>query len=79
MSSHSLDFRKTSLKLVMDADGKEIRVAVYHRRRLGVLTDPRSASLEIFAEGEHMVDLIVVRFVYIEKLRKDRENRRKRR
>ena len=61
----------------MDAAGKEARVAVYHRRRLGVVTDARSASLEIFAEGEHMIDLIVVTFLYIEKLRKDRENQAK--
>ena len=63
----------------MDVDGKESRVAVYHRRRLGMVTDARPASLEIFAEGEHMVDLIVVTFVYIEKLRKDRENQAKKR
>lgn len=64
-------------ELVMDVDGKETRVAVYHRRRLGVVTDARPASLEIFPEGEHMLDLIVVTFVYIEKLRKDRENQAK--
>jgi hypothetical protein len=61
----------------MDTDGMETRVAVYHRRRLGVVMDARPASLNIFAGGEHMIDLSVVTFVYIEKLRKDRENQAK--
>ncbi|KAF8162634.1 hypothetical protein B0H34DRAFT_692229 [Crassisporium funariophilum] len=54
-------------------DTAKTPIASFHRRRLGVLTDPRPASLEIFPAGEHMTDLIVVTFVYVEKLRTDRE------
>lgn len=57
-------------ELVM-GDGSDRRVASYHRRRFN---DPRPTSLEILPEGEHMVDLILVTFVYVEKLRKNREN-----
>jgi hypothetical protein len=52
-------------------DGSDRRVASYHRRRFN---DARPTSLEILPEGEHMVDLILVTFVYVEKVRKDREN-----
>jgi hypothetical protein len=52
-------------------DGSDRRVASYHRRQFN---DPRPTSLEILPEGEHMVDLILVTFVYVEKVRKDREN-----
>ena len=38
------------------------------------MREARPPSLEIFPEGEHMVDLIVVTFVYIEKLRTDRDD-----
>lgn len=57
-------------ELVM-GDGSNRRVASYHRRRHN---DPQPTSLEILPEGEHMVDLILVTFMYVEKIRKDREN-----
>lgn len=34
----------------------------------------KPATLDISPEGEHMVDLIVVMLVYIEKLRRDHHN-----
>ncbi|TFK34265.1 hypothetical protein BDQ12DRAFT_613813, partial [Crucibulum laeve] len=54
-------------------DGTKTPVARFHRQRLGILSKARPASLEIFPAGEHIADVIVVTFVYIEKLRKDRE------
>ncbi|KAF8352171.1 hypothetical protein F5887DRAFT_1068518 [Amanita rubescens] len=48
-------------------------VARFHRRRLGVFGKARQASLEIFPEGMHMVDLILVTFVYAQKIRNDAE------
>ena len=33
----------------------------------------RNASLEIYAQGEHMVDVIIVTFIYVEYLRAARE------
>ncbi|EDR10699.1 uncharacterized protein LACBIDRAFT_315364 [Laccaria bicolor S238N-H82] len=55
-------------------DRSERPVAIYRRGRIGVVREARPPSLEILPEAEHMVDLIVVTFVYIEKLRMDRDN-----
>jgi hypothetical protein len=48
-------------------------VARFHRKSLGIFRKARKASLEIFPTGEHIVDAIMVTFIYVEKLRKDRE------
>jgi hypothetical protein len=55
-------------------DSSKTPIAKFHRQHAGSKDkEPVQASLEIFEEGLHMVDLIVVTFVYIEKMRKDRE------
>ncbi|KAM6493987.1 hypothetical protein JOM56_010348 [Amanita muscaria] len=54
-------------------DSVKTPIARFHRRRLGVLKKRRPASLEIFPEGTHMVDLILITFVYIQKIRNDAE------
>lgn len=44
-------------------------IAKYHKKKYGVLSDERrDAYLEIRPEGEHMVDLILVTFIFAEKL-----------
>ncbi|PFH53535.1 hypothetical protein AMATHDRAFT_137257 [Amanita thiersii Skay4041] len=48
-------------------------VATFHRGRFGIFRKSQPASLEIYPEGMHMLDLIMVTFVYIQKLRNDRE------
>ncbi|KAF9528281.1 hypothetical protein CPB83DRAFT_767046 [Crepidotus variabilis] len=48
-------------------------VAVFHRKRVGFIRGARPGSLEIMSEGENMIDIILVTFLYIEKLRKDKE------
>jgi len=35
--------------------------------------EPHPASLEIFPEGQHMLDLIIVTFIFVDKLR-DKKN-----
>jgi len=49
-------------------------VARYRRRRLFGKASREPASLQIFPEGMHMVDLIFVTFVYIQKIRNDAEH-----
>ncbi|KAF8635601.1 hypothetical protein AX15_000241 [Amanita polypyramis BW_CC] len=66
-----LGFR--ALELVRK-DVARTRVARFHRRRLGIIGKRRPASLEIFQEGMHMVDLIVITFVYIRRRRNDSGN-----
>ncbi|TFK24651.1 hypothetical protein FA15DRAFT_669378 [Coprinopsis marcescibilis] len=63
--------RKSELYL---GDGNTL-VAKYHFSHSGLIKEARPSSLEITAQGEHMIDWIIVTFVYIEKLRKDRERR----
>ena len=54
-------------------DSAKTPVARFHRRRWGIMSNSPPNSLEIYAAGKDMVDLIVVTGVYIEKLRRERE------
>ena len=54
-------------------DSARTPVARFHHRRLGVIGDEPAVSLEIFAPGKDMVDLIVVTGVYMERVRRDKE------
>lgn len=54
-------------------DSAETPVARFHCRQLCLIGNSRPASLEIFASGKDMVDLIVVTGVYMEKLRRHKE------
>ncbi|KAJ2913761.1 hypothetical protein MD484_g6646, partial [Candolleomyces efflorescens] len=72
----ALGLNKPSLFL---NDASKTPIAKFHRQHAGSKDkEPVQASLEIYEEGLHMVDLIVVTFVYIEKMRKDRERGSKR-
>ncbi|TFK24618.1 hypothetical protein FA15DRAFT_687387 [Coprinopsis marcescibilis] len=55
-------------------DEAKTPVAKYHLKHYGIIKDVRPASLEIFPSGEHIVDHIIVTFVYLEKLRKERQD-----
>ncbi|KAJ3502817.1 hypothetical protein NLJ89_g8718 [Agrocybe chaxingu] len=49
-------------------------VARFHDPQVSMYQKRRPASLEIFPVGEHMVELILITFIYIEKMRTDRQN-----
>ncbi|KAH6907038.1 hypothetical protein BKA70DRAFT_1286083 [Coprinopsis sp. MPI-PUGE-AT-0042] len=51
-------------------DERRTIVAKYHQEYFRMM---KNASLEIFSHGEHMADVIVVTFIYIEYLRAARE------
>ena len=56
-------------------DSAQTPVARFYRRQLGIIGKSCPASLEIYATGKDMVDLIVVTGVYMEKERsKERTN-----
>ena len=57
-------------------DKSRTEVARYHRGSLGIVGRKRQPQLEVDPGVEHMLDLIVLTFVYVEKIRmdKDREN-----
>jgi len=54
-------------------DSGRTPVARFHRRWLSTVGDDPPVSLEIFAAGKDMVDLIVVTGAYMEKVRKSKE------
>jgi hypothetical protein len=63
----------TFLKLELDDDSKTI-VARSHRSDIGIIGGkPRQARLEICPGFEHLIDVILVTYIFAEKLRKDRE------
>ena len=52
-------------------DEAQTHVAKFHQQDfISITPKAKAATLEIFPAGEHMVDLIVVTLVYIEKLRR---------
>jgi len=55
-------------------DGSEIEIARYHKAELGIFGKRKSAFLEIAPRVEHMLDYVVLTFIYVEKLRMDRED-----
>ncbi|KAK0186379.1 hypothetical protein F5146DRAFT_1227035 [Armillaria mellea] len=61
-------------KLVLN-DKSETLIAKFHTRKFGLFSPgkARPAYLEILPEGEHMVDVIFFTFIYIEKIRKEKE------
>ncbi|KAJ8502478.1 hypothetical protein ONZ45_g11717 [Pleurotus djamor] len=55
-------------------DASDTVIAKYHFRSYGIVGSKHPAYLEIFPEGQHMMDLIVITFVYVEaRRRQDQE------
>jgi len=52
-------------------DGSNTSIAIFHPKRLFSKED--RGRLEIFPQGQHMVDEILVTFTYMERVRKARE------
>ncbi|KAJ4471132.1 hypothetical protein C8J55DRAFT_435669 [Lentinula edodes] len=53
-------------------DGSNTPVARFHRRKF-ILWNTPPGYLEILPSGVDMIDTILITFIYIEKLRKDKE------
>lgn len=54
-------------------DERKIAVARFHQRSYGVVGKSHKASLEIYPQGEAIVDEILTTFVYVETRRDERE------
>jgi len=61
----------TKLKL---NDGSDTLVAEYRCKSVGLISKARDPYLEIFPPYEHMVDEIIITFVYVERLRHSRND-----
>ncbi|KAG1850830.1 hypothetical protein DFJ58DRAFT_887049 [Suillus subalutaceus] len=55
-------------------DASRTEVARFHRATLGIIGRKRKAMLEVSPEVAHMMDTVIMTFIYVEKLRKDKEN-----
>ena len=61
-------------------DGSNTIVSQSHRSDVGLIGGgPRPAYLEIFPDFEDLVDVILVTYILVEKIRKDREKMAERR
>ncbi|KAG1826814.1 uncharacterized protein BJ212DRAFT_6970 [Suillus subaureus] len=54
-------------------DASRTEVARFHRATLGIVGRKRKATLEVSPEVAHMMDTVIMTFIYVEKLRKDNE------
>ncbi|KAJ7641726.1 hypothetical protein FB45DRAFT_825990 [Roridomyces roridus] len=55
-------------------DGSDTLVAEYGCKSVGLLSKKRDPYLEIFPPYEHMVDEIMVTFIFVERLRRSRQD-----
>lgn len=56
-------------------DATRQELARFHRRRLGIIGSKRDPSLDVDPSLMHMLDTVVLTFIYVEKLRMDKERR----
>ncbi|KAG1732934.1 hypothetical protein EDB19DRAFT_1855240 [Suillus lakei] len=54
-------------------DGSRTEVARFHRATLGIIGRKRKATLEVSPEVAHMMDTVIMTFIYVEKIRRDKE------
>jgi hypothetical protein len=65
-------WQKVIFKLALNDESKT-PVARSHRSNIGIFGKPCQARLEIFPGFEHLMDIILVTYIFVEKSRKDRE------
>lgn len=70
-----MDFR--IVRLSRD-DASRQELARSHRRSLGIIGPKKDPSLDVDPSLMHMLDMVVLTFIYVEKLRRDKEKRTKR-
>ncbi|KAF8916992.1 hypothetical protein CPB85DRAFT_1431613 [Mucidula mucida] len=62
--------KKNQPELVRSGMISNTPIAKFHRKHSGLFTKKRKAYLEVFPAGEHIVDAILVTFIYIETARR---------
>ncbi|KAF8133351.1 hypothetical protein EV363DRAFT_53024 [Boletus edulis] len=70
--SYRWDMHRATVVLSRN-DETRMELVRYHRATLGIIGPKRKPYLDIHPEVVHMLDMIVVTFVYIEKLHMDKE------
>ncbi|KAG2077835.1 hypothetical protein BDR04DRAFT_1064671, partial [Suillus decipiens] len=67
---------KSRVVVLSRDDGFRMEVARFHRATLGIRGRKRKAMLEVSPEVAHMMDTVIMTFIYVEKLRRDKEEPR---
>ncbi|KAG2070041.1 hypothetical protein BDR04DRAFT_1100714 [Suillus decipiens] len=65
---------ETTVVVLSRDDGSRMEVARFHRATLGIIGKKRKAMLEVSPEVAHMMDTVIMTFIYVEKLRRDQED-----
>ncbi|KAI6101919.1 hypothetical protein F5141DRAFT_1136393 [Pisolithus sp. B1] len=58
-------------------DATRQELARFHRQRIGIIGSRREPYLDVDLALKHMLDMVVLSFIYVEKLRMDKERRAK--
>ncbi|KAG1891481.1 hypothetical protein F4604DRAFT_1611832 [Suillus subluteus] len=64
---------KSRVVVLSRDDTSRAEVARFHRASFGIVGRKRRAMLEVSPEVAHMMDTVIMTFIYVEKLRKDKE------
>ncbi|KAG1891486.1 hypothetical protein F4604DRAFT_1876578 [Suillus subluteus] len=64
---------KSRVVVLSRDDASRAEVARFHRATLGIIGRKRKAMLEVSPEVAHMMDTVIMTFIYVEKLRMDKE------
>ncbi|KIJ70601.1 hypothetical protein HYDPIDRAFT_105340 [Hydnomerulius pinastri MD-312] len=59
-------------------DGSRTEVARSHRRSFGIIGAKRDPCLEVHPDAMHMLDMVVLTFIYVEKIRMQKEGNSRR-
>ena len=54
-------------------DASRTEIAHYHRATPGLIVKGKSACLDIAPQAEHMLDLVILTFIYVDNLWMDKE------
>ncbi|KAH7909215.1 hypothetical protein BJ138DRAFT_1155810 [Hygrophoropsis aurantiaca] len=70
--SYRWELESRVVVLYLNATPK-VEMARFHRRSLGIIGHKREPYLEVSSQVEHILDLVILTFIYVEKIRMDKE------
>ncbi|KAL4080488.1 hypothetical protein J3A83DRAFT_13079 [Scleroderma citrinum] len=72
--SYKWDMDFSIVRLSRNDDQTEQELARSHRRHYGLVGSKRDPYLEVHPDLGHMLDMVILTFIYVDKLRMDNEN-----
>ncbi|OJA09036.1 hypothetical protein AZE42_09692 [Rhizopogon vesiculosus] len=64
---------KSKIVVLSQKNRSQTELARSHRKTLGIIGRKRKVMLEVSPEVAHMIDTVIMTFIYVEKLRMDKE------